>query len=190
MIYHRYPARSLMWDYCRAAAGLLIAGTPLLMGSPGVFFTLLFGTVAALFFFYGLRTVNQHMSALELREDGIMNHGPRKKFFGWDDLSDVRLRYYSTTRDKNRRSLDSGWMELRLAGPDGQLRIDSEISEFDTILDAVAGIIERRKLDLDETTEQNFKAYYGKEDADDGNGPGNGPGGGRDDGRNHPGGMC
>ncbi len=182
MIYHRYPARSLMWDYCRAAAGLLIALVPLTMGAPGAFFTLLLGTIAALFFFYGLRTVNQHMSALEIREDGIMNHGPRKKFFGWDDLSDVRLRYYSTARDKNRRSLDTGWMELKLTSPTDKLRIDSEISGFDKILDAVASVIERRHLELDETSQQNFNAYYGKADESD-----DGPG--RDDGRNHPGGV-
>lgn len=184
MIYHRYPARSLMWDYCRAAAGLLIVGTPLVLGGPGVFLTLLLGTVFGLFFFYGLRTVNQHMSALEIREDGIMNHGPRKKFFGWDDLSDVRLRYYSTTRDKARRNLDSGWMELKLAGPAGQLRIDSEISDFGKILDAVAAVIERRQLELDETTRENLNVYYGKSDGSDG------PGDKRDDGRNHTGGVC
>ena len=59
-------------------------------------------------------------------------------------------------------------------------------ADFDTIVDAVSGIIERRNIELDETTEQNFKAFYGKEDADGGSGPG----GERDDGRNHPGGMC
>lgn len=185
MIYHRYPARSLMWDYCRAAAGLLIVGLPLVLGSPGVFLTLLLGVVFALFFFYGLRTVNQHMSALEIQEDGIMNHGPRKKFFGWEDLSEVRLRYYSTTRDKVRRNLDTGWMELKLAGPAGQLRIDSEISGFDKILDAVAEVIERRRIELDETTKENLNVYYGKTD-DKGD---DGPGRGHDDGRDHPGGL-
>lgn len=179
MIYHRYPLRSLMWDYGRAAVGLGFTLVPLLLGNPGLFFTILLGSVAMLFFLYGLRTANQQFTAFELRPDGIMGHGLRRRFFGWDDLSTVHLRYYSTHRDKSRRDLERGWMELKLTAPAGKLRIDSELDGFATILKAVSDTVDRRHLELDETSQENFKVFRQQHgDTADGGQPGDGTGSG------------
>ena len=159
MIYHRYPLRSLMWDYCRAGFGMAIPLIPLILGQPGPFFFTLLATLAALFFFYGLRTLNQQLTAFEILPDGLASHGPRRRMFRWDELSNVRLRYYSTQRDKTRRDLKRGWMELKLAGPAGNLRIDSEVQGFDAILKAVAEAVTQRRMELDETTQENLRVF-------------------------------
>ena len=161
MIYHRYPLRSLIWDYCRAGAGLTFALVPLILGAPGLFFTTVLGILALLFFLYGMRTANQHMTAYEVRDEGIASHGPKRRFFGWSDMEKVQLRYYSTQRDKNRRDLSRGWMELKINSPEGTLRIDSEVEGFDVILTAVAEAVEKHEIELDETTRDNFKAFSG-----------------------------
>lgn len=159
MIYHRYPMRSLAWDYCRAGIGMAIPLVPLILGQPGPFFFTLLAALAALFFFYGVRTLNQQLTAYEILPDGLACHGPRRRMFRWDELSNVRLRYYSTQRDKTRRDLKRGWMELKLTGPAGNLRIDSEVQDFETILTAVAQAVAQRRMELDETTQENLRVF-------------------------------
>ena len=161
MMYHRYPLRSLIWDYCRASAGFLITAVPIVIGDPGSFFFVALSILAALFFGYGLRTLRLHLTAYEIRPDGIVSHGPLRRFHAWDALSHVHLRYYATTRDKNRRDLKRGWLELKIKSPAGTLRIDSEVSGFDRILDAVAAAAEKRGIEVDETTQENIKAFRG-----------------------------
>ena len=161
MMYHRYPLRSLIWDYCRTGAGLLIALVPLLIGKPGSVFSVLLTILALLFTGYGLRTLRQHLTAYEIRPDGIVSHGPFKRFYAWDAMSRIHLRYYSTARDKNRRDLKHGWLELKISTASGTLRIDSEVEGFFTILDAVGKAAADRHIDIDETTEENLKAFRG-----------------------------
>lgn len=162
MQYHRYPPRSLIWDYCRAAGGLLIAVVPLLLGSPGIFFLVLLLALAALFLGYGLRTLRMQFTAYEILPDGLASHGLLRRFHRWDQISQVRLRYYATTRDKNRRNLKSGWLELKLVSPAGTMRVDSGVEGFDIILDAVSAAAERNHVELDETTEENLKVFRGE----------------------------
>lgn len=159
MMYHRYPLRSLIWDYCRTAAGLTIALVPLVIGRPGSVIFVLLSVLALLFVGYGLRTVRQHMTAYEIRPDGIFSHGPIKRFYPWDGMKRIHLRYYSTARDKNRRDLKHGWLELKITNRAGKLRIDSEVQGFPVILDAVANAAADRQINIDETTQENLNAF-------------------------------
>lgn len=162
MQYHRYPPRSLIWDYCRAAGGFLIAVVPLLLGNPGIVFLILLLALGALFLGYGLRTLRMQLTAYELLPDGIASHGPLRHFHRWDQISEIKLRYYATTRDKSRRDLKRGWMELKIVSPAGTLRIDSGVEGFDTILETVADAAERNHIELDETTAENLKVFRGE----------------------------
>lgn len=158
-MYYRYPRRALMFDYLRASVGFVFVAVPLVLGRPGTFFFVVLGALAALFFVYGLRTLNMHMTAYELRPDGVIVHGPVRRYFLWQQMSALRLRYFSTQRDKRRRNLKTGWMELKLYGPSGRLRIDSELQGFGDILEAAATAAERRGLPLDDDTAENVKAF-------------------------------
>jgi hypothetical protein len=160
MIYHRYPLRSLIWDYGRAVLGLLIVLVPLLAGTPGDIFFVLLTALALLFMGYALRTLRLQFTAYEIRPDGIAVHGPIRRFQQWDKLSALRLRYYSTVRDRNRRDLKRGWLELTLAGPAGKTRIDSTVDGFEAILDAAAKAAKTHEIAMDETSEENFKAFH------------------------------
>lgn len=175
MIYHRYPRRSLVRDYIRAAAGFLVGAVPLIFGRPGTTFTVLLAALAAMFLGYALRTLLMQLTAFEVRPDGLAVHGPRRRFFAWDGLSGVRLRFFSTQRDKERRDLESGWVELKLTGTPGTLRLDSEIEGFPEILEAVAKAADRHALALDETTAENLTTLR-KKFAADGNGEDEGAG--------------
>jgi hypothetical protein len=162
MKYHRYPLRSLIWDYARAAAGFLVAAVPLALGAPGIIFLVLLLALALLFLGYGLRTLRLQMTAYEILPDGIASHGPLKRFHAWDQISKVGLRYYATTRDKTKRDRTRGWLELKLVSPAGTLRIDSEVNDFDAILEAVSKAVADHHIAMDETTEENFKVFRGE----------------------------
>jgi len=162
MVYHRYPMRSLVRDYIRAAIGFLVGVVPLVLGSPGLFFTIILVALAAMFLGYGLRTLGMQLTAIEVRPDGLAVHGPRRRFFAWDGLTAIRLRYFSTQRDKQKRDLEGGWLELKLVGQPGTLRIDSELTGFPVILEAVARAAERLTVALDETTADNLTAFRRK----------------------------
>jgi hypothetical protein len=136
---------------------------PLLIGTPGLFFLILLLGLAALFLGYGLRTLRMQLTAYEIRPDGLASHGPLRRFHPWDKLTGVHLRYYATTRDKSRRDLKRGWLELKITSPAGTLRIDSGVEGFDTILEAVEGAARKYEVELDETTEENLKVFRGEE---------------------------
>jgi len=159
MIYHRYPLRSLIRDYVRAAAGFLIAAVPLAVGQPGGLLLGLLLVLALLFLGYGLRTLSLQLTAYELRPEGLVCHGPRRRTHDWDKVSAMRLRYYSTTRDKKQRDLKHGWLELTITSPAGKTRVDSEVEGFAAILDAAAQAAESHDVARDETTIENFKAF-------------------------------
>jgi len=159
---HRYAPRSLIWDYCRAGGGFLVAAVPLALGNPGIVFLVLLLALALLFFGYGLRTLRLQLTAYEMRPDGIYCYGPFKRFYAWDSLSKVQLRYYSTARDKSQRDLKHGWMEFKIVGPAGTLRIDSAVDGFDAILEVVSDAVEAHDIEVDETTEENFKVFRGE----------------------------
>lgn len=175
MVYHRYPMRSLMRDYIRAGIGVLVGVVPLVFGSPGLVFTILLAALAAMFLGYGVRTLVMQLTALEVRPEGLAVHGPRRRFFAWSGLNAIRLRYFSTQRDKERRDLKGGWLELKLSGAPGTLRIDSELEGFPVILEAVARAVDRYALALDETTAENMTAFRKSLSADR-NGEGEGTG--------------
>lgn len=169
MVYHRYSKRSLIRDYIRASLGALVGIVPLVFGKPGAFFTVVLLALAGLFVGYGLRTLVMQLTAFEVRPDGIAVHGPRRRFFAWTTLSGVQLRYFSTHRDKERRNLKGGWLELKLTGGPGKLRIDSDLEGFPVILEAVAHATEQQGLPLDETTAENLAMFRKTQDAGDGN---------------------
>ncbi len=168
MVYHRYPKRSLIRDYIRAGIGVLVGVVPLTFGNPGLFFTLLLLALAGLFLGYALRTLVMHLTAFEVRPDGLAVHGPRRKIFTWNGMNGVQLRYFSTQRDKERRDLKGGWLELKLAGESGVLRIDSDLEGFPVILEAIARAAEQKGLALDETTAENLAMFRKSQMADDG----------------------
>jgi hypothetical protein len=71
----------------------------------------------------------------------------------------MRLRYYSTVRDRSQHDLKRGWLELTIVSPTGKTRIDSEVEDFEAILEAAAKAADTYDIRMDETTEENFKAF-------------------------------
>ena len=150
---HRYPGASLAADYARGGVGVLLTAGPLLAVPVHAAVAWLLGGAAALFVFFLMRTALRHATVIETDDHGIAARGPISRTIAWPALSDVRLRYYSTRRDR-----EQGWMQLTLRGGGRRLTVESSIEDFDAIARDAAAMARRNGIDLSEATLNNMMA--------------------------------
>jgi hypothetical protein len=150
---HRYSARSLLPDYLRGAAGLTVGAGGWLLAPTAPHVVLIFGGLTALFLLFTMRTVARQRAWIELNEDSISIGRERPTLLRWAELSDVKLRYYSTRRNRS-----GGWMTLKLAAGRTGVTIDSNIDGFDRIVARAARAALDNRLAIDATTRANFAA--------------------------------
>jgi hypothetical protein len=152
---YRYSGRALAADYARSAAGLVLSAGPLASMNPAPLVWAAFVAAAGLFLVYLLRTVARNSLRIELDESGIRAGGVLGAEIRWEDLRSVRLRYYTTRRD---RSGGGGWMQLDLRGGRRAITVDSGLCGFAEVARAAAGEAQRRGGELDEDTSANLGA--------------------------------
>ena len=156
---YRYPLKALKGDYYRVGAGLAFCALPLFFASPfgGVF--VVFGGLATMFTVYGLRVWARQMTVVDLTGAAVSATGPRiisgrlasRVTLAWDEVSAVKLSYYSTKRDRT-----DGWMNLKLKGAGRGLSIESDIDGFSAIANKAAATAKANRVALSETTVSNF----------------------------------
>lgn len=149
----RYPSGVLIGDYARAAAGLALTALPLVLlnvspwvGGPLAVSALLFAAFAA-------RTAQRQLTRIAVDEDGVRADGPLGATIRWNELSGLRLRYYTTKRDRT-----DGWMQATLSGPSGRIRFDSTLDGFDAVIERATAAAKRNSVILNRTTLDNLLA--------------------------------
>ena len=147
-----YPLDAVRADYLRAGLGLGLCGLPLATTDLPLAITAILILAAILFALYGLRTVQQQSMSLSVTGDAIETSGWRRVRLAWNELSRVSLAYYSTRREGG-----EGWMQLRLGGNGGTLRIESTLDGFDTIARKAIQAAAANGLELDRTTRANLR---------------------------------
>jgi len=161
----RYSWRALVADYAVGAAGLGISLGLLLFAHPAAPVAWVLAAVAILFLVYSGRTVCRQLTHIELDETGIRARGPVVLRLGvairWEDLRSLRLDYYSTRRDPEDRSMQGGWMQLRLRDARRTIRIDSGLEGFAALVGAAAQAAALRDLALDIDTVGNMQELLG-----------------------------
>lgn len=149
----RYPPKSLIGDYIRAAIGLVFTLTPAIaLGEwTGAHWVLI--PLALLFLGFGLRTWRRGRQSVSWDEKGVSLSGPGAARLAWDEMRDFRLAFYSTSRDRT-----GGWMQLKLGGANARLRADSSGENFAALAAAAHVQARRLGLALDPATLENLKA--------------------------------
>lgn len=150
---HRYPLPALLKDDVKAVLGLAVTTTPLIIGDLSVIVFYIFLVLTLLFLVFGLRLVVRHTTVIEVSDMGVRAGGPLGMTIAWEDLRDVRLRYYSTRRDRER-----GWMDLRLKGRRRTLRIESAIEGFEHIVRRTTDFATGHGIDLSAATRVNLES--------------------------------
>jgi len=149
MIY-RYPLRAVASDYARAAVGLGCTGTPLLLAElPGVAVGIL-GLLTGLFGLFGLQAGLRQRTRIEMSERGISAE-PLGTRIDWSDIRTLRLAHFSVRRDGR-----EGWMELKLRGEGGTVRVDSRLEGFVEVVARAALAAYAARLSLDAATRSNL----------------------------------
>ncbi len=105
----------------------------------------------SIFFIY---TLIKNLTKIILTDEGILKKNPFQNiFFKWDDISEIKLKYYSTRRDK-----EKGWMILYLLKQRKKMTIHSSISDFNVILEKIGSKTDSNKYLFNYNTQNNFKA--------------------------------
>lgn len=151
MTVHRYPTGALLADYGRAGLGFALTGGPVLALDPAPIFAWSLGFLAAIFAAFALRTAVRQMTRYELSEAALVAAGPWVRRLPWDQLEQVRLRYFSTKRDRK-----EGWMQLDLKGGGTRLRIDSTLDDFHLIAHRAVEAATARGVPLADATRGNL----------------------------------
>ena len=164
----RYSWRALIPDYASGGIGLALTLGPLALVHPAAPVAWVLAAAAALFLVYFGRTLCRQLTHIELDEDGIRVGGPAAGLavglavglhgaaIRWEDLRSLRLDYFSTRKDPEGRTMDGGWMQLKLRDARHTIRIDSELEGFSGVVRACALEAARRGADLDYATRANL----------------------------------
>lgn len=150
---HRYPGKALIGDYLRAGSGLALTAGPALFLPTATPVTVVLGAFAVLFSIFGLRTALRQFTVIEFTDDSVAVLGPGGKRLEWRDVRQLRLAYYSTRRDR-----EGGWMQMKISGPAGHIRIDSAVEGFERAAGEAARHAAAHGVSVTAATRGNFRA--------------------------------
>ena len=155
-----YAWRSLLPDYAGSGIGVALTLGPLALVHPAAPVAWVLAAAAALFLVYFGRTLLRQLTHIEVDETGIRVRGPAAGLLGaairWEQLRSLRLDYFSTRKDPEGRTMDGGWMQLKLRDARHTISIDSELEGFVAVVRAAAHEAARRGAELDHATRANL----------------------------------
>jgi len=153
MSVHRYSLQNLLPDYLRGGAGVVIGAGCWLLAPGTLHVIVIFGGLTVLFLLFTMRTVARQYTRIEMTDDAITSGGTRRLTLHWSDLDHVKLRYYSTRRNRS-----GGWMTLKLASGRAAISVDSNIDGFDAIAARAARSMVENRAAADDITLANLAA--------------------------------
>jgi hypothetical protein len=153
MSVHRYQMRNLWSDYARGMAGMAIGIGGWSLAPDSTHMIVIFGVLTLLFLVFTLRTFVRQQTWVELSDDAISVGRARRRALRWRDLDRIRLRYFSTRRNRG-----NGWMVMDLRTPSGRISLDSAIDGFDAIAARAARAARETGLKLDKSSAANMAA--------------------------------
>jgi len=149
----RYPSAVLLGDYARAGIGLALTALPLALVNVSPWIGWPLAASALLFAAFAARTAQRQFTRLTVDDQGVRAEGPLGAAILWDDLTGLRLRYYTT-----RRGRDDGWMQATLTGRGRRIRLDSTLEGFDTVIERAVEAARRNGVSLGPVTVDNLLA--------------------------------
>ena len=152
---YRYPGRSLTGDYLRAGVGFMISVGVLMAQPANLVVIVLFAGGAALFGFFGFRTVQRHVTKVAVTEDELCNAGFVSRIMKWTELERLKLRYYGTRRQEQG---SGGFMQLTIKGGGLSFTYDSGMEGFDYVAWRAAKAARDKGISVDPASAGNLLA--------------------------------
>lgn len=151
----RYPVKTLVGDYVRAAVGLAVGIGVLLSVPPSPAIVIVFGGLSVLFLVFAVRTVHRQIVEIGVSGEAICAAGLRTRVVAWNDLDRVKLRYYGTRRQRQHQE-GSGFMQLTLADGRESVTLESSLQGFDYVAWRAAKAARENGVSLDPTSAGNL----------------------------------
>jgi hypothetical protein len=150
----RYPQQTLMADYLRAAAGVVLCGAPLLLLEMNRWLAALLLLGFGLFALFLIRTGLRHQTRFVFSPDSLRAEGPAGTVVEWDRLDRMKLSYFSTKRDRS-----DGWMQLGVGSTGGRMvKVDSSLEGFHDIVARAADAAGATGVALSDATRANLRS--------------------------------
>lgn len=148
---HNYPSKELTGDYVRGGIGVLICGAPLVFADSMPVAAWFLIILVAVFGGFVLRTAIRNFTWIKAEPEGIRTIGILGKAIRWEEISKVKLRYFSTKRDRS-----GGWMQMKVTGRGKTIELDSALTDFEDLARRVGEAAVDARAAMDETTRANF----------------------------------
>ena len=153
---YRYPPSAILGDYLRAATGLAVGIGVLATVAISTVILIVFGGLTVIFLLFGLRTLQRHLTEITLNQDGIFRSDLYSQTLRWQDLQQLRLRYFGTHRQH--RNGGSGFMQLSLKGKGRRMKIESDLEGFEDVTRLAAAAARTNGVSLDPASAGNLLA--------------------------------
>ncbi len=153
---YRYPPSAVMGDYLRSAVGLAVGLGVLLTVPASTVILIVFGGLTMIFLLFALRTLQRHLTQITLDQDGIFRRDLFSQTLRWQELQDLRLRYFGTHRQH--RSGGGGFMQLSLRGQGRRMKIESDLEGFEDVTRLAAAAAKTNGVSLDPASAGNLLA--------------------------------
>jgi hypothetical protein len=147
----RYSSKSLNADILRAIIGFVLCICPVILIVAEPLINLILLSSSLLFLIFGIRTWLRRRVRIYCKETEITIKGPISRSLEWDELSSLKLSYFSTRRNKK-----DGWMQLKLEGKSKKLTIESNLEKFEEICSRAYQAASNNKIAITKTSERNF----------------------------------
>lgn len=152
----RYPPGTLIGDYLRTAFGVGVGVAVLAVNPLGWALGLTVGGLTLLFAGFGARTAARQLTRVAVEADGLCVRALTRRRLAWDALTDVRLRYFGSKRE---RRAAGGFYQLKLRAPGVRLTFESNLERFDYLVWRAGMAARANGLTLDPATVANMQAF-------------------------------
>ncbi len=126
----RYGARAGLGNVVRGAMAALLCAVLLFATEPHQFVEWLLAAFAMIFTVFAVRALIKLKAQFELDAEAFCKVGDAANGVRWAELSEVRLDFYTTRRDR-----DSGWMTLQIRDEKGRaVKVDSDLEGFEEVV--------------------------------------------------------
>ncbi len=149
-----YPPGATAAALLRTGAGLALTLGPLALIGPSDEAALILGGLALVFTVYGAQALVRARSEIVVSQEGVRVDGPIPARVLWDALVRVKLRYYTTSRDRV-----GGWMVLTIKGTEQAVRVESTLEGFAGLLARTVGEAQARGVALPAATCGNLRPF-------------------------------
>ena len=154
---HGYSFADLRGDYVRSGVGFTATFVPFAFGDVPTVVAVVLSALCVLFATYGFMTYTRQRTRIRMDDEGIVANAWRRTAIPWADLAEMRLSYFATRRERVKMT-GTGWMQLRLKGPQGTIRIESACEGFNDIVERAAAASLANRLAFGGPTLANLEA--------------------------------